>query len=83
MDYCNVFQFTTIFISSGDFNMTNKDYKTVQIPKESHDLLRQYCDENGLKMGKFLEIMIGQYCKVKKPDPKKVLLVDGQNGKTV
>lgn len=77
------FDLLLYLLVDGGVRMTNKDYKTVQIPKPSHDILRQYCDENGLKMGKFLEIIIGQYCKVKKPNPNKILLVDRSHGKTI
>ena len=58
----------------------NKDYRTVQIPKDAHELLRAYCEETGYKMGKFLEQLIMQNCKPKKPVPGKVLLVDDKRG---
>lgn len=44
--------------------MQNKNYKPIQIPLESYDKLKRYCDENGYKIGKFLEVLINKNCKI-------------------
>jgi len=54
--------------------MTNKDYKPVQIPKNSYEKLKLYCDQNGYKLGKFLEILIDRNCELM--DRKRILRVD-------
>lgn len=42
--------------------MVNKSYKTVQIPAEEYELLREYCDLHGLKMGRLLGMLIKANC---------------------
>lgn len=42
--------------------------KNVKISEKHHDLLKKYCDENGLKIYKVLEKWIDLYCKPKKKD---------------
>lgn len=39
-----------------------KDIKNIKISTEVHSTLKEYCDENGLKMYKFLEKMIMEKC---------------------
>jgi len=39
-----------------------KDIKNIKISTEVHSTLKEYCDENGLKMYKFLEKMIMDKC---------------------
>ena len=43
-----------------------KKIKNLKISVEVHDLLKKYCDKNGIKMYKFLEKMIIEKCKDKK-----------------
>jgi hypothetical protein len=45
---------------------TNKKIKNIKISPESHDLLKKYCDKNGIKIYKFLEKLIEEKCKDKK-----------------
>jgi len=50
--------------------MHNKNYKPIQIPLESFEQLKKYCNENGYKMGKFLEVLIARNCKLEEQRPK-------------
>jgi hypothetical protein len=43
-----------------------KKIKNLKISVEVHDLLKKYCDKNGIKMYRFLEKMIIEKCKDKK-----------------
>ena len=43
-----------------------KKIKNLKISVESHDILKKYCDKNGIKMYRFLEILIMEKCKDKK-----------------
>lgn len=54
--------------------MINEEYKPVQVPKAAHKKLKDYCKENGYKIGKFLEILIEKNCVLQ--DKKRVLKVD-------
>jgi hypothetical protein len=57
--------------------MVNKSYKTVQIPLDDFNILREYCEFYNLKIGKYLGGLIQKNCSlVKKPSQGKVLLVD-------
>ena len=56
--------------------MENKDYKPVQIPTQSYELLKKYCSENGYKLGMFLDVLIKKNCKI---DEKRILRVDTKN----
>jgi hypothetical protein len=40
--------------------------KNLKISNESHTLLKKYCEENGLKIHKFVEKLIYDNCKIKK-----------------
>lgn len=40
-----------------------KKIKNLKIDVEVHDLLKKYCEQNGLKMYKFLEKLIIENCK--------------------
>jgi hypothetical protein len=40
-----------------------KKIKNLKIDVGVHDLLKKYCDKNGLKMYKFLENLITDNCK--------------------
>lgn len=44
-----------------------KKIKNIKISEESHDILKKYCEENGLKLYKFLENLIKKTC-VKEKD---------------
>ena len=44
------------------YPIMNKEIKNIKISVESHRILKEYCDENGLKMYKFLESMIMDKC---------------------
>jgi hypothetical protein len=43
-----------------------KKIKNIKISVKSHDLLKKYCEKNGLKIYKFLENLIESTCKEKK-----------------
>ena len=45
---------------------SNKNIKNIKISKESHELLKNYCDKRGIKIYKFLENLIFEKCKEKK-----------------
>ena len=47
--------------------MENKT-KNVKISEKHHELLKQYCDKNGLKIYKVLEKYIDELCTPKKRD---------------
>jgi hypothetical protein len=48
--------------------MSNNDkkIKNLKISIEVHELLKKYCDKNGIKMYRFLEKLIIEKCKEKK-----------------
>ena len=39
-----------------------KKIKNIKISEESHDVLKKYCEEKGLKIYKFLESLIIKTC---------------------
>ena len=43
-----------------------KKIKNIKISEESHKLLKQYCEEKGLKVYKFLENLIIKHCQKEK-----------------
>lgn len=43
-----------------------EEIKTIKISKEVHLLLKNYCNDNGLKLSKFIEKLIIEKCKKKK-----------------
>jgi hypothetical protein len=45
---------------------SNKKIKNLKISIEVHDILKQYCEKNGIKMYRFLERLIVEKCKEKK-----------------
>jgi hypothetical protein len=47
-------------------NKEVKKIKNLKISLEVHDLLKTYCDKNGIKMYRFLERLIIEKCKEKK-----------------
>lgn len=46
----------------------NTKYKNVKISEKHHNILKNYCDANGLKIYKVLEKWIDSNCNVKKKD---------------
>jgi hypothetical protein len=42
-------------------------YAMLQIKKETHELLKQYCEEHGFKMGSLVENLIKKHVGVTKP----------------
>lgn len=44
----------------------HKKIKNLKISEEVHELLKKYCDKNGIKMYRFLERLITEKCKEKK-----------------
>jgi hypothetical protein len=43
-----------------------KKIKNIKISVESHETLKKYCNDKGLKIYKFLETLIKNTCEVKK-----------------
>ena len=39
-----------------------KKIKNIKISEESHDILKKYCESNGLKIYKLLETLIKKTC---------------------
>jgi hypothetical protein len=39
-----------------------KKIKNIKISEETHEVLKNYCQENGLKIYKFLEKLINKTC---------------------
>ncbi len=59
--------------------MQKTEYRTVQIPKEAYELLKEYCEATGLKMGVFVGKLITANCVVGKK-PSGVLRVENEKG---
>jgi ferritin len=53
--------------------------KNIKITSTTHELLKNYCEENGLKMFSFVEKLIREGCKEKSvtTKPKKDLYEEG------
>ena len=51
-----------------------KKYTTLQIKKDTHELLQEYCKKHGYKLSGLVESLIKQ--KVGNPKPENVLRVD-------
>jgi hypothetical protein len=43
-----------------------KKIKNIKISVESHEILKKYCEQKGLKIYKFLETLIKETCEIKK-----------------
>jgi hypothetical protein len=43
-----------------------KEIKNIKISKESHELLKKYCDKTGIKIHRLLEQLIKEKCSTKK-----------------
>jgi hypothetical protein len=46
----------------------NKSTKNVKISVKHHEILKNHCDKNGLKIHKLIEKLIDEFCKPKKKD---------------
>lgn len=42
--------------------------KNVKISDKHHEMLKIHCDKNGIKIHRFIEKLIEEYCKPKKKD---------------
>jgi hypothetical protein len=49
--------------------------KNIKITPVTHEMLKRYCEENGLKMFSFVEKLIREKCQAK--EPKKDLYGEG------
>jgi len=49
-----------------------RNYTTIQITKETHELLQEYCKEHGYKLSGLVESLIKQRCQL----PKNILKVN-------
>ena len=45
-----------------------RKYTTIQIKKETHELLQGYCKEHGYKLSGLVETLIKQKCKTSIPE---------------
>jgi len=45
---------------------TKNDIKNLKISKESHEILKRYCEKKGIKIYKFIENLIYEKCKERK-----------------
>lgn len=60
--------------------MMNIDYKSVQIPKNEYELLKEYCKRHNHKIGKFIGKLIIERCTITKPTEGKILRVETKKG---
>ena len=42
--------------------------KNIKINKKYHEMLKEHCDRNGVKMYRVIEKLIDEFCKPKKRD---------------
>ena len=49
-----------------DMQVKRKQYGMIQVSAETHQLLKNYCEHHGFKLGGFVEAVIKQYIKGKK-----------------
>jgi hypothetical protein len=42
-----------------------KKYSMIQVPTEIHELVKEYCNENGFKIGSLVSILIRKHIKKK------------------
>jgi len=59
--------------------MHNKQYKTIQIPNDAYETLKKFCELNGYKMGKLLEVLINRHCKI---EERRILKVEPTHDKS-
>jgi len=52
------------------------EYKTVQVPKEDYELLKEYCEFHDLKMGRFVGKLIRSNCPAPKTAKGNILRVE-------
>jgi len=45
---------------------THENIKNLKISERAHEVLKKYCQDNGLKIHKFVEKLIYENCSVKK-----------------
>jgi len=43
-----------------------KKYAMIQVPTEIHELVKEYCNQNGFKIGSLVSILIRKHIKNKK-----------------
>jgi hypothetical protein len=55
--------------------MEKQKYTTIQIKKETHELLKQYCEEHGHSITRLIEVMIKQRINPSASKPQNVLVV--------
>ena len=55
--------------------MEKQKYTTIQIKKETHELLKQYCEEHGHSITRLIEVMIKQRINPTTSKPQNVLVV--------
>ena len=55
--------------------MEKQKYTTIQIKKETHELLQEYCKEHGFKLSGLIESMIKQRINPKVEKPTNILKV--------
>jgi coproporphyrinogen III oxidase len=48
--------------------MTKESLKNIKISEKHHEMLKEYCDKNGLKIYKVVQKWIDETCKIKKKD---------------
>ena len=55
--------------------MEKQKYTTIQIKKETHERLKQYCEEHGHSITRLIEVMIKQRINPTTSKPQNVLVV--------
>lgn len=61
----NQYEFYHTFIILIEKSVMKRD-KNLKITPKTHEMLKQYCEENGLKMFAFVEKLIREKCQPKK-----------------
>ncbi len=61
--------------------MRSKEYRTVQILKVDYDILKEYCELFGYRMGKFLGRLIQSNCGTATKKPEGRILRVSEPGK--
>ena len=51
--------------------MRNKKYKPIQVPAETHAIIKSYCDEYGFKIGGFIRMIVEKELLGWKPNGEK------------
>lgn len=55
--------------------MEKQKYTTIQIKKETHELLKQYCEDHGHSITRLIEVLVKQRINSTSPKPHNVLVV--------